>query len=51
MDVWKGELNDYSLATLKMWEGNGGRLGRNKGKAKAGGEEEKKKKKKKKKEL
>ena len=47
MDVWKGELDDYSLDNLKMWVDNGGRLVNNKGKAKAGGEEEEKKKKKK----
>jgi hypothetical protein len=49
VDVWKGELDDYTLENLKMWMENGGKLV-NKGKAKAGGEEEKKKKKKKKKE-
>jgi hypothetical protein len=46
LDVWKGELDDYTLENLKTWVDNGGRL-INKGKAKAGGEDDKKKKKKK----
>jgi hypothetical protein len=46
-DVWKSELDDYTLENLKSWVNNGGKLD-NKGKAKAGGEEDKKKKKKKK---
>ena len=49
MDVWKDELDDYSLVNLKTWVDNGGKLVNNKGKAKASGDEEKKKKKKKKK--
>ena len=48
MDVWKGELQDYTLENLKTWVDNGGKLVDNKGKGKSGGEEEKKKKKKKK---
>jgi hypothetical protein len=48
-DVWKGEVEDYTLETLKLWLDNGGKLvDKGKGKAKAGGEEDKKKKKKKK---
>ena len=46
VEVWKGELDDYSLENLKTWLDNGGKLG--KGKGKAGGDEDKKKKKKKK---
>src|SRR6202789_1573626 len=48
VDVWKGELQDYTLENLKTWVDNGGKLVDNKGKGKSGGEEEKKKKKKKK---
>ena len=47
IDVWKIELDDYTLENLKMWVDNGGKLN-NKGKGKAGGDEDKKKKKKKK---
>jgi hypothetical protein len=48
-DVWKGDLDDYTLETLKLWVNNGGKLvDKGKGKAKAGSEEDKKKKKKKK---
>ena len=46
-EVWKGEVDDYTLESLKLWVNNGGKLV-DKGKAKAGGEEDKKKKKKKK---
>jgi hypothetical protein len=45
-DVWKGELDDYTLMNLKTWLDNGGKLV-DKGKGKAGGGEDKKKKKKK----
>jgi len=47
IDVWKIELDNYTLENLKMWVDNGGKLN-NKGKGKAGGDEDKKKKKKKK---
>ena len=46
-DVWKGDLDDYTLENLKTWVDNGGKMV-NKGKAKASGGEDKKKKKKKK---
>ena len=46
-EVWKGEIDDYTLEDLKLWVNNGGKLV-DKGKAKASGEEDKKKKKKKK---
>jgi hypothetical protein len=47
-EVWKSELDDYSLENLKLWVNNGGKLiDKGKAKAKAGGEEDKKKKKKK----
>ncbi len=45
-DVWKGELDDYTLKNLKTWLDNGGKLV-DKGKGKAAGDEDKKKKKKK----
>ena len=45
-DVWKCELEDYTLENLKMWVDNGGKLV-NKGRGKAGAEGDKKKKKKK----
>ena len=53
-EVWKGELDDYTLENLKTWLDNRGKLV-NKGKGKAkleedGDDEDKKKKKKKKKE-
>ena len=48
--MWKGEVNDYTLESLKLWVNNGGKLV-DKEKAKAGGEEDKKKKKKKEVEL
>jgi hypothetical protein len=47
VDVWKCELDDYTLENLKTWLDNGGKL-LDKGKGKAGAEEDKKKKKKKK---
>jgi hypothetical protein len=51
INVWKGELDDYTFENLKTWLDNGGKLF-NKGKGKAkfeeGGDEDKKKKKKKK---
>jgi hypothetical protein len=51
VDVWKGELDDYTLENLKTWLDNGGRLvnkGKGKAKLEEGGDEDKKKKKKKK---
>ena len=45
-DVWKGDLDDYTLENLKTWVDNGGKMV-NKGKAKASGGEDKKKKRKK----
>ena len=47
IDVWKIELDDYTLENLRIWLDNGGKLN-NKGKGKAVGDEDKKKKKKKK---
>ena len=47
IDVWKGELDDYTLQNLKTWLDNGGKLV-DKRKGKSGGDEDKKKKKKKK---
>ena len=50
IDVWKIELDDYTLENLRIWLDNGGKLN-NKGKGKAVGDEDKKKKKKRKSEF
>ena len=47
IDMWKIELDDYTLENLRIWLDNGGKLN-NKRKGKAVGNEDKKKKKKKK---